>query len=468
MEIRYYQKMEEVSESGSLMKAESSNGKYKVYKQRWLVLFSYCIISVAATPNPTAFTGISNILQKYYRVHATAIHMLFIMYGGMVLMTTLPWSYLLHKFELGFVLKTSAIIHLAGTTIRYFGEHQPTGYYFLMSGNLLSAIAFAGYIYVGPKLAQNWFAENEKGRVTGACVGFDMVATALGYIHSTNAIRNSDDFLEIKEDIKSFLLQQLVVAGAATAMVFLFSQSRPKTPPSKVESIRLANEKKSKKRVELNLIDHKERNEHGKERINSYGCHRNFWKSIKTLLKNRNYLLLIHLLAIVVALELTVETLLNDSLIPMFPGKEREIGIVGFTSITIGFISNVLVGLIIDKTKAYKYTSVTIYGLMFLCSVIWTLLLEFYPSFPLVALTGALYIVTGLSYYAVSLTYLVITTQTVSPGISTMIMSITCSFYGNSTALLGSIILENMSLLHVNVMLSLAVLIGWLLSFLSK
>lgn len=49
-----------------------------------------------------------------------------------------------------------------------------------------------------------------------------------------------------------------------------------------------------------------------------------------------------------------------------------------------------------------------------------------------------------------------------------MIMSITCSFYGNSTALLGSIILENMSLLHVNVMLSLAVLIGWLLSFLSK
>ena len=460
--------MEEVSASGNLMKAKSSDEQYKLYKQRWLVLFSYCIISVAATPNPTAFTGISNILQKYYRVQATAIHMLFIMYGGMIVMTTLPWSYLLHKFELGFVLKTSAIIHLAGTTIRYFGEHQQTGYYFLMSGNLLSALAFAGYIYVGPKLAQNWFAESEKGRVTGVCVGFDMVATALGYIHSTTAVRNSEDFLEIKRDIKSFLLQQLVVAGVATAIVFLFSQSRPKTPPSTVESIRLANEKKIKKRAELNLIDYNERQEEANERINSDDCHGNFWTSIKTLLKNRNYLLLLHLLAIVVAFELTIETLLNDSLILMFPGKEREIGIIGFTSITTGFISNVLVGLIIDKTKAYKYTSVTIYGLIFLCSVIWTLLLEFYPSFPLVALAGSLYIVTGLSYYAVSLTYLVITTQTVSPGISMMIMSTTCSFYGNSTAFLGSMILENMSLLQVNIMLSLAVLIGWLLSFLSK
>ena len=81
---------------------------YKLYKCRWLVLTAYCILTLACTPTSTAYPAISNILQKYYGVKAIAIHVLFVIYGVAILVISLPTSYMLHRFDLGPILKLAA------------------------------------------------------------------------------------------------------------------------------------------------------------------------------------------------------------------------------------------------------------------------------------------------------------------------------------------------------------------------
>ena len=172
--------------------------------------------------------------------------------------------------------------------------------------------------------------------------------------------------------------------------------------------------------------------------------------------------------SVIVSIELTLESLLNDSLINIFPGYEKEIGILGFTSITFGFISNIIVGYIIDKTKAYKIITIIIFGMGSLFALTWTLLLEFYRSFPLVGLTCSLFIVTNLSYFGVSMNHITTAVHPISPGISVMVVGLIGAIYGNLTAFIGSLILEHAQLLYVNIMLLVVLLSGLVMSFFVK
>lgn len=130
---------------------------YKLYKWRWLVLTAYCILTLASTPTSTAYPAISNILQKYYGVKAIAIHVLFVIYGVAILVISLPTSYMLHRFDLGPILKLAATFNLIGGIIRLFGYHENNGYYFILTGNIFSAISLSQFVFtckIGSKLVR--------------------------------------------------------------------------------------------------------------------------------------------------------------------------------------------------------------------------------------------------------------------------------------------------------------------------
>ena len=449
---------------------------YKLYKWRWLVLTAYCILTLACTPTSTAYPAISNILQKYYGVKAIAIHVLFVIYGVAILVISLPTSYMLHRFDLGPILKLAAIFNLIGGIIRLFGYHENNGYYLILTGNIFSAISLSQFMFLPAKLAQNWFGEHEKGRATGICIGFDMVATALGFIHSTHVVHNSDKKENIRKDLKAFLIQQLIMAGTATLAVVFFTQSRPKTPPSLSEEERLNEENEKKKEDEadilLNDINSDDAAIDTTDIIisKSSGASKRqleskFWNYIKHLLKHKDFLLIIHMGSIGLASEITYEMILNDVLIKYFPGKEREIGIIGFAAIIFGFFTNIIIGFIIDRFQIYKRVTIYIFLSVSVCLGVWTILLEIYPSFLLIAFSFCLYSAINTSYYAVSYTHVVIATYPVAPDASSMLLFTITAFYSSLFAFAGSYVLEHLKILVVNIIILTLTVGGLVLSF---
>ena len=443
---------------------DKQKNTYKLYKWRWLVLTAYCVLTLACTPTSTAYPAISNILQKYYGVKAIAIHVLFVIYGVAILVISLPTSYMVHRFDLGPVLKLAATFNLIGGIIRLFGDHENNGYYFILTGNIFSAISLSQFMFLPAKLAQNWFGEHERGRATGICIGFDMVATALGFIHSTHVVYNSDKKDNIRSDLKSFLIQELVMAGTATLVVVFFTQSRPKTPPSPSEEERLNKKSGKKKEDEVDILLNDINNDDAtidttdiiisKSRgASKRQLESKFWNCIKYLLKHKDFLLIIHMGSIGLASEITYEMILNDVLIKDFPGKEREIGIIGFSAIIFGFFTNIIIGFIIDRFQIYKRITIYIFLSVSVCLGVWTILLEIYPSFYFIAFSFCLYSAINTSYYAVSYTHVVIATYPVAPDASSMLLFTITAFYSSLFAFAGSYVLEHLKILVVNIII---------------
>jgi len=413
-------------------------------KWRWLILLSFCILALSNGITYTGFTAISNILQVYYQVKAIQIHLLLGMFILVMVFFVFPFSYLLHRYELGCVLKVSAILNLIGGVIRYFGDSQEYGYYFLLVGNFFSALSMAGYKFTTPKLANNWFGVNEHGRVIGLGVGINMFASALGFIHSTQTVSNTKIIKDTKSDIKTLVLQQLIAAGVAMVIICVFSQSKPKTPPLELEEVRL-NRRNSLDNITMEVTE---------ETTTS-----DFLANIKLLLTNKQFLLIVHLASIASATEIFFSMILNDVLTGIFADKEKQIGIIGFVAIVMGFLSNITAGYIIDQTKAYKKMMFMSFTLSSICLITWSLFLTFYPSFHLLSLSFCSFIMVNASNVTTATSLMVVATQPLSPGSSCMVLLIFSSIYGSIISFTGSFVLQYTSNLFVSlIMISLEVI----------
>ena len=435
---------------------------YKLYKRRWLVLVSYCTLTLAVTTTSTSFPAISNILQEFYQVKPFAIHMLLGIYAFLIVVFNLPSSYLLHKFELGFVMKMSGSLNLIGGIIRYFSFSR-NGYYFLLTGNFFSGLSLAALLFLTPKLAVNWFSKNEIGRVIGVGVGFDMFSAALGFLHSTNFVENTKNITHTEAGIKTLVLHQLIMGGVAFLLSFICVKSFPKTPPSyEAEHLRKNKNKKSSKKqileekVEQNL----------QRKILVEDNQHSFIESIKKLYKLRNFILIVHIIAVSASLEYSYGAILNDILIKLFPGREKDIGLVGFTSIILGFIANVFVGIILDKTKDFKTVTKIIFVLSICFLALWTCFLELYHSFVAISIAYCSFIMASTSYYSVAYTHMVTVTHPISPGISCMVLMVASTTYVIVIVFLSSLLLEHYSILHVNIAAMIITVGAALLSFL--
>ncbi|KAJ2940731.1 hypothetical protein O0L34_g14842 [Tuta absoluta] len=151
------------------------------------------------------------------------------------------------------------------------------------------------------------------------------------------------------EDIgKDFQLMFYLVAGFTSVLfvlILLFFKSNPKTPPSAA--------------AELG------------DSLDS-----NFLQSIKNLLKNRNYVLLLISYGINVGVFYAISTLLNQVILTYYPGANMDAGRIGLAIVVAGMAGSVCCGLILDKTHRFKETTLVVYTASVVGMVIFTFTLN--------------------------------------------------------------------------------------------
>ena len=238
---------------------------------------------------------------------------------------------------------------------------------------------------------------------------------ALSYILPTSIVKNRPTLEEIGSDIGDMLLISVVLAVAIFIVVCLSVKDQPSVAPSYSESQKLhgANEFELADIAIANNVEVSTQNHNNHfYRIEGY----------KVLFKNRYFHAILNIHGIIDGLESVFLIALNELLIPRFPGYERQIGLMAALGLVLSIPTNFLIGILLDRTRAYKRITITTTGL---CSVFTGLFVLFFyrnASFYVLFITYLSIVATYSTYYTTAFEHCAELTYPVSEAQSGVIL----------------------------------------------
>ncbi|XP_046437919.1 feline leukemia virus subgroup C receptor-related protein 2-like [Daphnia pulex] len=159
------------------------------------------------------------------------------------------------------------------------------------------------------------------------------LGVALGFFLPPILVKDHENIDDIGADLK---LMFYIVAGVCTALfivVVIGFQAKPPLPPN---AARIAPQ--SSQPV-------------------------TYYQSVKTIVTNKNYILLLITYGINAVVFYAMSTLLNQTVLRHFPGEEENAGRIGLTIVVCGMFGSVVCGIILDKTHKFRETTLVVYGL---------------------------------------------------------------------------------------------------------
>ena len=454
-----------------------------LYKWRWVNLICYCLLTLSAGSSWLCFPAVSNVIRKYYNIGIMQVNLLAIVFGFAIVILSVPFGFLLDKYGLAVVLRVASFLNAVGATVRYFGAEQTNGYMFLLLGNIFTAISVSGFLFLPGKIAASWFGQHEMGKTIAICIGFDALGTGLGFLHATRMITSSDYSSDVESNIEKFLLSQLVPAGLVFIFVLVFVRKQPRTPPNIMEHEylnqlnRYKYIKKQKRLCKCIIEQGSETDSHSKSFSESFDDLSlseysdsviTLKSSIVELLRNFDFHLIIHMQGIAASVEGIFQMLLNEMLTGLYPGKEKGIGVVGFTSIFLGFVSNIAVGLIVDRTGSCKKVTFVIFLLTLLSSIAWYLLMEFIHCFVAKSVMFCILISVLSCYHTIAFTHSAQLSIPLSPSAIGVMLVLTSQIYDTISMLVATEILAHFGTEGVNLFGVVLCFVGVFLSLLIK
>lgn len=188
---------------------------------------------------------------------------------------------------------------------------------------------------------------------------------------------------------------------------------------------------------------------------------------IKRLFKNKYYMSLCNSYGLSIGVLNVVGTLLNQIYLVHFENGEEDAGRIGLVMIITGMIGSVSFGVILDKTHKYKETAVVVYFLSLGGQI-------FFSTFTFLEMKWMVYLGSVfLGYFLVgyvALGYEMCAEYTYpeSEGITAGILNVANNVYGIVLILIMGRLLEVYGDIPVHVGLCIALLIGFIMTLLTK
>ncbi|PSN42234.1 Feline leukemia virus subgroup C receptor-related protein 2, partial [Blattella germanica] len=95
--------------------------------------------------------------------------------------------------------------------------------------------------------------------------------------------------------------------------------------------------------------------------FNKTGAAQTYVQSLKSLITNRNFLLLLVSYGVNVGVFYVVSTLLNQMVLLHFEEAEEDAGRIGLTIVVAGIVGSVSGGIVLDKTHKFKECTLVVY-----------------------------------------------------------------------------------------------------------
>jgi len=307
--------MDSPQDQGS--RVELTSTTLKVYKQRWFLLATLCMLNLSNALTWLAFGPVAFKAAGFYHTDVDTINWLSVIF----MITGIPCgvvaTWLIDVIGLRFSVILGAWLNLIGCALRVvsaipnllLSARLPL----VFVGQTLAAFAQPFILFAPTKLAALWFKEDQRAVANMLATISNPLGIMLCNILSPILLSTSSEMLLMLgvESIPALLAVDMATFG--------WRSSKPPTPPS--PSAETDSE--------------------------------SFWVGIKSLFRNRQYWLLGWTVGAGVALFSVLTTLLSQILCP-WGYSDFFVGVVcGSVLIGFGFVGSAIAGVIVDHTKRF-------------------------------------------------------------------------------------------------------------------
>ena len=320
----------------------------------------------------------------------------------------------------------------------------------------MCAVSTSSY-FLPSKIAAVWFGEKEKATATSIAVSFGLAGISLGYFLPTSMVKNRPTVAGIGRDLGNYLLATAVQACLTFILIVMTVKDSPKTPPTYHELFKYKMTEKAKKesltrkRIKTVVLEKKEPCGEGTSFIRSPSTTifknktRKDHNGYKALLKNMKFHKILHLHGIIFGLESLFLMTLNEMLIPRFPGYEFKIGLMGSVGPVFSLLSSFSIGVLIDRTHAFKRISIATTALTSLLAGVLTLCYYLKFSFYTLFFTYIAISIVSSTYYTTAFHHCAVLTYPISEARSGVLLIWVAQLYNIIFARIASFILFRIS-----------------------
>ncbi|KAF5296867.1 hypothetical protein FQA39_LY12385 [Lamprigera yunnana] len=323
----------------------NDNVKYsfKLYKERWVMLFLLFITSCVSLIQWIQYSIISDVVVKYYNVSYEAANWTTTIYLLLYIPFVFLGNYVIEKYGLRIAVILSALGSCVGAWIKIFSVN-PHRFWVLLLGQSVVGISQVFLLPSPPLLASEWFGADEVSMASSIGVSGCQLGAAIGFILAPILVKTQNNLYDTGIDLLNMAIATTISATFVFLLVLLFFKNEPPTPPSRAKMLC-----RSEKKLTVGSVH------------------------LKKLFTNRSYIALLISYGVDVGVYYAISTLLNQIIIQHMPDKSEDAGRIGLVLVIAGIIGSVGFGILLDRFKLYKVTTLIVQ----LCSLIAVCLLSF-------------------------------------------------------------------------------------------
>ncbi|KAK3923194.1 putative MFS-type transporter [Frankliniella fusca] len=360
--------------------AAAAMGEVRVLRRRWVMLALFSVTSMANAAHWIMYAIIANIATRYYGVSDMAINWTSIVFMAAYVPLVFPASWIIERQGLRVAVLLGCSLMCAGSWLKVVSA-APDRFDIAFIGQTVVGVAQMFTLGVPGRLAAVWFGAKEVSFACAVGVFGNQLGIALGFLIPPAMVGDHEDLEKITADLKVLYYVFAAVPTVVLVLLVLFFEKRPPVPPSLAQAALL--------KQELHLGNgHQAKAAAASQGEDGAGAgagagkgkaarDSHYARTIKQLLTNPSYVLLILGYGMNVGTFYAVSTLLNQIILAKFPIAEypsaiEDAGRVGLTMVLMGVLGSIAGGLVLDTWHKFKETTIVIYILAVLGMVAFT------------------------------------------------------------------------------------------------
>ncbi|CAM9823051.1 unnamed protein product [Lampetra fluviatilis] len=410
----------------------------RLFRRRWVIVFVFSAYSLTSAFQWIQYGIINNIFAGYYDVSTTDVDWLSMVYMLCYIPLIFPSAWLLDTRGLRLVALLGSFLNCVGAWVKT-ASVKPHLFGVTVFGQLTCAIAQVFILGLPSRIASVWFGSGEVSTACSIGVFGNQLGVAVGFLLPPMLVPASDDKEVLSYHIRVMFFGTAAIATALFVIVLLVFREEPPVAPSHAQAMRR------------------------QTRRSDYS----YWQSIRRLLTNKAFVLLIITYGINTGSFYSVSTLLNPMFIHHYQGQEVNAGRVGLTIVVAGVLGSLLCGVWLDRTKKFKQTTFAVYCLSFTGMIIFTFTLNLGHLWVVFVTAGVLgFFMTG--YIPLGFEFAAELTYPESEGTSSGLLNAAAQLFGLIFTVVQGQLTKHFSPLVGNIFICCSLLLGTMLTGLIK
>ncbi|XP_025834573.1 uncharacterized MFS-type transporter C09D4.1-like [Agrilus planipennis] len=335
-------------------------------------------------------------------------------------------------------LRYAVIIGSIGTTLGSWikvAAVAPDRFWVAFLGQAIVALSQIFILSIPARLAAVWFGPSQVSSACSIGVFGNQMGIAIGFLIPPMIV-NSADQASRTHELYILFGSTAVIVTFVLMLILIFFKEEPPTPPSLAQV-------QAKREDSVDFV-----------------------QSLKRLLSNLHYVLLLISYGINVGVFYAISTLLNQIVLKYYPNGSADAGRIGLVIVLAGMVGSVICGYFLDKYHKFKETNMAVYVFSLIGMVVFTFTLN--SGIGVVYFTSGLlgFFMTGLMPIGFELAAEL--TFPEPEGTSAGLLNAASQVFGIAFTNIYSVIFENVGTTWSNIVMSIFLLLGAILLFIVK